>query len=156
MKKSHLFKLMSFWPPYFGAGIKVKNISQDLTSIDVEMKLSFWNKNYVKTQFGGSLYSMTDPFFMLMLLENLGKQYIVWDKSASIEFKKPGRGKVFAKFRLSQEEIQKIKIDADQNYKTEPEFKIEIKNSSNEVIAIVSKKLYVKNKKHKKEDFKKS
>ena len=74
-------------------------------AIDVEMKLRFWNKNYVGTHFGGSLYAMTDPFFMLMLLDNLGPEYLVWDKAATICFKKPGRGKVRAEFRLSDEQV---------------------------------------------------
>jgi hypothetical protein len=98
-KKSTLLKWMSYWPPFFGAGIRIREISDDFTYVRVEMKLRFWNRNYVGTHFGGSLYSMVDPFYMLMLIENLGRDYIVWDKSASIRFLKPGRGRVSAEFR---------------------------------------------------------
>ena len=138
--------MMGFWPPYLGAGIRVKRISDDLTEIDVEMKLRFWNKNYVGTHFGGSLYSMVDPFLMVMLIENLGRDYIVWDKTAVIRFKRPGKGRVTAKFRLSKEEIESIRSKAMVEAKIEPQFKIEIIDDSGQVIAEVEKTLYVKRK----------
>src|SRR3954470_14145158 len=98
-----LFKLLRAYPPYLGAGITVTHVDRDVTRIDVEMKLRAWNQNFVGTQFGGSLYSMCDPFFMIMLIAQLGPDYIVWDKSASIEFLKPGRGTVRARFDLPKE-----------------------------------------------------
>ena len=97
--------VLNLWPPYLGAGVRVTRLRSDWKEVDVEMKLRFWNSNYVGTHFGGSLYSMVDPFYMLMLIENLGRDYIVWDKSASVRFKKPGKGKVSASFRLSDEQI---------------------------------------------------
>ena len=84
--------LMNVWPPFLGAGIRVKRLQPDWKEVDVEMKLRGWNSNYVGTHYGGSLYSMADPFYMLMLIENVGRNYIVWDKSASIRFKKPEKG----------------------------------------------------------------
>ena len=144
LRKYFLLKLINFWPPYLGAGVKVKKIAPDFSHVEVEMKLRFWNKNYVGTHFGGSLYSMTDPFLMLMLIERLGKNYIVWDKSASIRFKKPGKGKVKALFQLSEDDVKAIKQKADENDKYEPEFVIQIKNEQNDVIAEVTKLLYVK------------
>jgi Domain of unknown function (DUF4442) len=80
--------LLNIWPPFLGAGIRLRRIAPDWKAIDVEMKLRWWNRNYVGTHYGGSLYSMADPFLMLMLIENLGKDYIVWDKAASIRFRK--------------------------------------------------------------------
>jgi hypothetical protein len=89
-RESHaLRRLVNFWPPFLGAGIRVKHIAADMKSVDVEMKLRFWNANYVGTHFGGSLFAMTDAFYMLMLMANLGREYIVWDKAASIRYKKP-------------------------------------------------------------------
>ena len=85
---------MNLWFPFLGAGIRVTRLQSDWKAIDVEMKLRSWNSNYVGTHYGGSLYSMTDPFYMLMLIENLGRDYIVWDKAATIRFRKPGKGKV--------------------------------------------------------------
>ena len=84
-------RLLSLYPPYLGAGIRVR-AAADLRTFEVRMKLGRFNRNYVGTQFGGSLYSMCDPFFMLILAEALGRGYIVWDKAATIRFRRPGRG----------------------------------------------------------------
>lgn len=146
MKRNRLFKLMNWWPPFLGAGIRLTHISEDLREIDVCMKLSFFNRNYVGVQFGGSLYAMTDPFLMLMLMENLGRDYIVWDKAASIQFLKPGRGRVHCQFRLHPSEVANIKQAADTNHKTEPEFHLEILDENEVVIAKVHKTLYVRRK----------
>ena len=128
---------MSLWPPYVGAGIRVRKISPDFRLIDVEMKLRFWNQNYVGTHFGGSLFSMVDPFFMLMVMENLGKGYSVWDKAASIRFKKPGKGTVTARFRLTQEQVDHIRAQVEADTKSEPRFTVEVKDESGEVVAQV-------------------
>jgi uncharacterized protein DUF4442 len=122
------------------------NPRQERLSIDVEMKLRFWNRNYVGTHFGGSLYSMTDPFYMLMLIENLGRDYIVWDKSAAIRFKRPGRGKVLAAFRLSDEQIEGIRQALTTQEKVEPEFMVEVRDETGAVVAEVQKVLHVRKK----------
>jgi hypothetical protein len=146
MRMTTMLRLLRFWPPYLGAGIRVTKTNDDLTRVEVELKLRFWNKNYVGTQFGGSLYAMTDPFLMLMLMKNLGREYIVWDKAAAIRFRKPGKGHVFAKFELTQELIAQIRARADTEAKVEPQFKVEITDSSGELIAEVDKTLYVRRK----------
>ena len=101
--------LLNLWPPFLGAGIRIKRLQADWREMDVEMKLHRWNSNYVGTHYGGSLYSMADPFLMVMLIENLGRDYMVWDKSASIRFRRPGRGTVSVNFRLSGEQIEEIR-----------------------------------------------
>src|SRR5215470_16056488 len=122
-RKHHaLRRWINFWPPFLGAGIRVKRISPDLREVDVEMKLRWWNANYVGTHYGGSLYSMTDPFYMLMLLENLGSGYIVWDKAASIRFRKPGKGRMRAEFRLTQAQIDALRAQLETFEKIEPTF----------------------------------
>jgi len=100
----------------------------------------------VGTHFGGSLYSMTDPFYMLMLIENLGRDYIVWDKSATIRFKRPGRGKMLACFRLSDEQIEGIRQGLRAQEKVEPEFMVEVKDETGAVVAEVQKILHVRRK----------
>jgi len=92
-----LRRWINLWPPFLGAGIRVKHIAPDMMSVDVEMKLRWWNANYVGTHFGGSLFAMTDAFYRLMPMANLGPQtwgrdYMVWDKAASIRYRKPGKG----------------------------------------------------------------
>src|ERR1700735_1517008 len=137
---------LNFYAPFLGAGIRVKRLEPGWKEIDVEMKLRWWNANYVGTHYGGSLYSMTDPFFMVMLIENLGKDYIVWDKSASIRFKKPGRGTVFAQFRLSDQQIQEIKQALTSEKKIERVFTVDVKDESGTVIAEVEKLLHSRRK----------
>ena len=137
---------MNLWPPFLGAGIRVKRIALDWRQIDVEMDLRRWNRNYVGTHYGGSLYSMTDPFFMLMLIENLGRDYIVWDKAASIRFRRPGKGMVRASFKLSEEQIQEIKEALETEEKIDRTFAVEVKDESGTVIAEVQKQLHIRRK----------
>ena len=137
---------MKLWPPYLGAGINITHMSKDVRRVEVEMKLRFWNRNLVGTQFGGSLYALVDPFYMLMLIENLGPKYLVWDKAANIRFKKPGKGTVRATFELSAEQIDSIRKRADDESKVEPTFVVQILDDSNEVVAEVDKLLWVKRK----------
>jgi len=138
--------LLNLWPPFVGAGIRVRRIGSDWKEIDVEMKLRWWNRNYVGTHYGGSLYSLADPFFMVMLIENLGKGYIVWDKAASIRFRKPGRGTVSASFRLSDEQIGEIRRALNSQEKIERLFKIEVKDQFGSVVAEVEKLVHIRRK----------
>lgn len=149
--KRVMLRTINFWPPYLGAGIRVTYRNASLTAVDVEMKLRFWNRNYVGTHFGGSLYSMIDPFFMLMLIENLGPGYIVWDKAATIRFRKPGRGKVRAEFRLSDDQLARIRRDAAEGEKLEPAFLVQIKDEQGDLVAEVEKLLYVRKHRGKRE-----
>ena len=139
-------KLIGFWPPYFGTGIWVSHFSLDLTEIDVEMRLRPWNRNFVGSHFGGSIYAMVDPFLMLMLIHQLGSNYVVWDKSAVIKFKKPGLGRIYAEFRLSTSELNQLKSDLEINRKIEPVFRVLIKNDLGEVVSEVEKVLYIRKK----------
>ena len=144
--KKHVRRLINWWPPFLGAGIRVTRMDADWRAVDVEMKLRWWNRNYVGTQYGGSLYSMADPFYMVMLIENLGREYVVWDKSASIRFRRPGRGTVRAEFRLREEQIAEIRRALENEKTIERELGVEIKDESGEVIAEVKKFLHFRKK----------
>lgn len=135
---------VNLWPPFLGAGIRVKRITSDMKAIDVEMKLRWWNANYVGTHFGGSLFAMTDAFYMLMLMANLGRDYIVWDKAASIRYRKPGKGTVKAEFRISDPQLDEIREKLKTLPKYEPKFTIEVKDEQGVVIAEVEKLLHVR------------
>jgi hypothetical protein len=146
-KRSHgLRRWINLWPPFLGAGIRIKNIRPDMKAIDVEMKLRFWNANYVGTHFGGSLFAMTDPFYMLMLIANLDRDYIVWDKAATVRYRKPGKGTVRAEFRLSDNQIEDIREKLKRLPKYEPVFSVEVKDEAGIVIAEVEKVLHVRKK----------
>lgn len=135
-----------FWPPYLGAGILIKRIAPDWRAIDVEMRLHFWNRNVVRTHFGGSLYSMTDPFFMAIMMHGLGKDYIVWDKAATIRFRRPGKGRVHARFEIGTEEIERVRALADKEPKVEPTYFVKVLDEGGHVVAEVEKLLYVRRK----------
>lgn len=146
MKMKTVLRLIGIWPPYLASGIRVSDFSPDINNIKVKMSLHFWNKGLFHTHFGGSLYSMTDPFFAFILIHHLGKDYIVWDKGASIDYKQPGKGTVFATFSISPEQIEQIRQQADALPKVEPVFHVQVLDKQGGVVAEVEKILYVKRK----------
>ena len=143
-RPDHLRRWINLWPPFLGAGIRVRHISSDMKAVDVEMKLRWWNANYVGTHFGGSLFAMTDAFYMLMLMAQLRRDYIVWDKAASIRYRKPGRGTVRAEFRLSDAQVDEIREQLNTLPKYEPVFLVEVKDATGNVIAEVHKTLHIR------------
>jgi hypothetical protein len=145
-KSRKLRRRINLYPPYLGAAVRVTHISEDFRNVEVEMPLRFYNRNYVGTHFGGSLYSMCDPFYMLMLINILGPNYIVWDKAATIRFKKPGKGVMKATFQLTEEKIAEIRAAAEVQPKVEPQFQVLIKDAEGNVVAEIDKLLYVKKK----------
>lgn len=145
-----LIKRINYYPPYMGAGIKVIDYNEDFTRFEVEMKLTWYNRNLVGTQFGGSLYAMCDPFYMFILLANLGTDYIVWDKTGAIDFIKPGIGTVRAVFKISKATIQEIKNEVDLVGKKVFQFQTQVVDLEGNIVAKVEKGVYVR-----KKDFKK-
>lgn len=144
--KRHIRRVVNFWPPFFAAGIRVTRWDPDWRAVDVELRLHPWSANFVGTHYGGSLYSMVDPFYMLMLIENLGRDYVVWDKSAQIRFRKATTSSVSARFRLTQQQIDEIKQSLETADKLEPTFLLEIKDDEGTVVAEVQKGLHIKKK----------
>jgi acyl-coenzyme A thioesterase PaaI-like protein len=139
-------RLLRLYPPYLGAGVRVRYAAADLSRVEVEMPLRPWTRNYVGTQFGGSLYSMCDPFFMLMLIARLGPGYVVWDKSAAIEFLRPGRGTVAAVFELPQARVDEVRRAAERGDKVFPRFEVTVTDRDGTAVARVEKVLYVRRK----------
>lgn len=137
---------INLYPPFLGAGVHLKTMSKDFRYARVEMPLRFYNRNYVGTQFGGSLYAMTDPWFMFMLMENLGDDYIVWDKAATIRFKKPGRKRVIAEFHMKEEELNEIRSALQSSQKFEKTFTASVFDTDGVLVAEVEKLLYVRRK----------
>jgi acyl-coenzyme A thioesterase PaaI-like protein len=140
------FRMVNFYLPFLGAGIQVVHRESDDHTIKVQMKLTRFNLNAVGTHFGGSLYAMCDPFFMLILMQNLGRGYVVWDKAATIRFLKPGRGTVTAVFYVPPETIEDLRSRADRGEKIEPLFTVDVVDESGEIVATVEKRLYVRRK----------
>lgn len=148
LKRAWLLKLLlNIWPPFRFSGIKVLDLSADFRAAKVQLKLGIFNRNAVGVHFGGSLFAMTDPFYMLMILACLGDDYIVWDKSADIDFVKPGRGKVSAEFLITDALINDIITHTANGEKYLPELPVYIKNDNGEVVAKLNRKLYIRKKK---------
>lgn len=143
-----IFRAINLYPPYLGAGIRVVHRKGDAFTFHVEMALRFYNRNAFGTQFGGSLYAMCDPFYCFLLLRHLGRErFVVWDKAASIEFRRPGKGRVFARFHIPPETVEAIRSQAETGGKVEPVLETDILDAgSGEVVAHVVKTLYVRKK----------
>jgi acyl-coenzyme A thioesterase PaaI-like protein len=146
MNPKYLKLLINVYPPYWGTGITVKSISQDYREVWVQMKMRWYNRNYVETHFGGSLYAMTDPFCMVMLIHILGKEFVVWDRSAHIDFIKPSQGTVTARFLITEEQIKNIMRYTSDGQKYLPEFSVNIEDEGGETVARVVKTLYIRKK----------
>ena len=142
-------RAFGFWVPYRAAGVSVRLISDDWMSIDVEMALSWYNRNFVGTQFGGSLFAMSDPWWMLMLMQQLGPDYVVWDKAAEIDFVSPGKGRVYASFRLEQQIVDQIIAQAKDGAKVLHWFKNQVVDSDGNVVATINKQVYIRQKRRK-------
>ena len=144
----HLFfRLLTYWPPFVGAGVRVRSVSRDVRRFEVEHHVRLFSRNFVGTAFGGTLYAMCDPWYMFMLIHNLGRDFIVWDKGATIRFKKPGRGRLRAVFEISGEEIERVRADAMRLGKVEPVYSCSVVDAEGVVVAEVEKVLYVRWKK---------
>lgn len=143
--------IMNVYPMFFGTGGKVRFISSDWKEVHISMRLSLWTRNYVGTLFGGSLFSATDPFYPLMLFHVLGKNYVVWDKSASIRFKKPAKKTVYCKFLLNEEIIALIKQKVLENGEVEQSFQMEWIDKSGMVYTQLDRVIYIAEKKFYKE-----
>lgn len=146
LSRRQKIKLMNFYPPYIGAGIRIKDISDDFMRAEIEMKLRWWNKNLVGTHFGGSLMSMSDPFYMLLLVQKLGRDYIVWDKASSIKFKRPGKGKVTCVFEITEPLLDQIKEEVALHGKKDYILPLTIINEVGEVVCELEKTIYVRKK----------
>jgi acyl-coenzyme A thioesterase PaaI-like protein len=146
LRQKFLEHMINFYGPFVGSAVKLEKMSSDYRKARVSMRLTFYNKNYMGTQFGGSLYAMVDPWYMLMLIKNLGNEYIVWDKAATINFRKPGKGTVYAEFNLTDAHLDEIRATLVTQNKLDYVFKVEIKDVNGKLIADVDKVLYIRKK----------
>ncbi len=139
-----LRRLLNIYPPFVFSGIRVDAVSDDWHHARVRLKLRWYNRNYVRTAFGGSLFAMTDPFWMIMVLECLGPDYIVWDKAAEIEFVAPGKEDVYASFDLEDGVLDEIRSAAANGEKVLRWFPVDVKTASGAIVARVRKQIYVR------------
>jgi hypothetical protein len=136
--------VFNFFPAYRGTGAWVSYIASDWREVRVRLPLSWQTRNYVGTIFGGSMYAAVDPFYMIMLIHNLGPTYLVWDKSASIRFKKPGVSTLSARFVLEQAELDKIRMALQSAASVDRQYHIDLIDQYGEVRAWVDKTVYIR------------
>lgn len=139
-----LKRIINIYPPYLGAGVKVEYISKDWRELHVSMSLRWYNRNAVGTHFGGSLYSMIDPHLMLLLMNLLGQEYLVWDKSANIEFIKASKRKVKSIIKVSNKDLEDIRRNTEKGEKYYSSFIVEIWDECNDLVARAVKVIYVR------------
>ena len=141
-----LKRILNIYPPYLGAGVKVESIREDWKELRVSMKMRWYNRNAVGTHFGGSLYAMVDPHLMLLLMQLLGKEYIVWDQSAHIEFIKASNKKVISVITITDGELEEIVRKTENGEKAYATFVVDIRDEAGVLVARVEKVIYVRKK----------
>ena len=131
-------------PAYRGTGARIAFIADDWREVRIRLPLSLRTRNYVGTIFGGSMYGAVDPMYMIMLIKLLGRDYVVWDKSASIRFRRPGRSTLYATFRLTEEDLEAIRATVEKEGRSEPRFTVDLLDAEGEVIASCEKVISVR------------
>jgi len=135
---------LNWFPAYRGTGARVVFVRHDFMEVRIKLPLNWRTRNYVGTIFGGSLYGAVDPVYMIMLMKVLGRDYVVWDKAASIRFRRPGRTTLFAHFVLTSEIVDGIRTELETAEKLDRYFTVELKDASGEVHAIIEKTINVR------------
>jgi acyl-coenzyme A thioesterase PaaI-like protein len=139
-----MIRNINLYPPLLGAGIRVVRYDKDFTRFVVELRRRWYNRNLFGTHFGGSLYMMCDPFFVFIVTMNLGSGYIVWDKSAGIEFLRPARGTITGIFEISPKRLEEIRADVDERGRNTYHFEAELRDEAGDVVARATKEVYVR------------
>lgn len=136
----------NLFPAYRGTGARVTYISADVREVRVRVPLSWRTRNYVGTIFGGSIYAAVDPIYMIMLIRALGPRYVVWDKAATVTFKRPGKTTLYARFRLEDEELRAIKTELEGKRSIDRVYTVELKDAAGKLHASVEKVIYIRRK----------
>ena len=144
MKASTFRRLVNLWPPFLVNSIHVQSLADDYSEARVALRLRPWNRNYVKSQFGGNLFAMVDPFWMLLAMHRLGSDYYVWDQAGAIDFVAPGREDVYAHFHLDDAAVAELRAAAAGGDKVLRWFDTDVVTASGAVIARVRKQIYVR------------
>jgi uncharacterized protein DUF4442 len=137
----------NLFPAFRGTGARITYISGDYREMHVKLPLNWRTRNYVGTIFGGSLYGAVDPHYMIMLIKILGPDYVVWDKASTIRFRKPGRGTLYARFVVPEEEIALIRRRLETEHSIDRVYTVQLTDADGVVHAEVDKTVYIRRKK---------
>ncbi len=139
-----LRRAMNLWPPFLFSGIAIRELAPDYSYAKIELKHWKLNLNANRTQYGGSIFSMTDPVYSMLLMANLGNRYHVWDKSADVDFIHPGRGRLIAEAFVEPETLERIRLNTETGDKYFPSFTFHIKDAGGQLVAKINRTLYVR------------
>jgi hypothetical protein len=134
----------NFFPAYRGTGARMTYVSADWREVRIRLPLSWRTRNYVGTIYGGSLYGAVDPFYMIMLIKNLGPGYVVWDKAATIRFRKPGKSTLTATFVIDDAELAAIHEALATAPSVDRVYKVALVDAEGVVHAEVEKVVYIR------------
>jgi acyl-coenzyme A thioesterase PaaI-like protein len=135
---------VNWFPAYCSTGARIEYIAADWREVRICLPLSWRTRNYVGTIFGGSMYAALDPIYMVMLIKLLGSRFEVWDKAATIRFRRPGRLALYATFRVDDSELEAIRTEVARDGKTEHQFTVELTDNAGEVYASCEKSLSIR------------
>jgi acyl-coenzyme A thioesterase PaaI-like protein len=138
---------LNFYPCYRRTGARVTYIAHDYAEVRIKLPLNWRTRGYWGTMFGGSMYGAIDPVLLVMLARRLGPDYIVWDKAATIEFRRPGRGTLFARFRIADEEVAELRRALAQEPKLERTYELQLTDATGIVHAAFTKTLHFRRRK---------
>jgi acyl-coenzyme A thioesterase PaaI-like protein len=144
MRASTFRRMVNLWPPFLVNSIHIVRLAEDWSHATVRLRLRFWNRNYVGTHFGGNLFAMSDPWWMLMTMHRLGRRYLVWDKAGAIDFVAPGKGDIYGRFDLDEQTVDELRTAAADGSRVLRWFETELKAADGTVVARVRKQIYVR------------
>jgi hypothetical protein len=134
----------NWFPAYRGTGARITYIADDYREIRICVPLSWRTRNYVGTIFGGSMYGGVDPVYMVMLIRTLGPDFVVWDKAASIRFRRPGRTPLFARFTLDDDELDTIRDALSRATSIDRTYHVDLADADGVVHATVEKVIHIR------------
>lgn len=137
----------NFYPCYRRTGARVTYVARDYSEVHIKLPLNWRTRGYWGTMFGGSMYGAIDPVLLVMLARRLGPDYIVWDKAATIDFRRPGRETLFARFRVGDGEIAELRRALAQEPKLERSYELELTDAAGIVHAAFTKTLHFRRRK---------
>lgn len=133
----------NLWPCIRGTGARVTYVAADFHELRVRLPLNWRTRNIVGTTFGGSLYAAVDPFYMILLREILGRDFVVWDQAANIRFRRPGRSTLHARFLLTPAQVAEVRAAAVANGKHVFDLEVRLEDEKGVLHAEVTKTMYV-------------
>lgn len=141
----------NFHPAFRGTGGRVAYISPDLTHVRVRLPMARRTRNFVGSLYGGSLFAVTDGVHVAMLLTLMERNVIIWDKAASIRYRRPAYTTLYADFRLAADELEQIEQELDAQHETSRRYTIELKDDLGNIYTVVERMVYIADKHHHKQ-----